>query len=1002
MSEPPRGRARYTVGIDLGTTNSAVAAAEPARGRSVWPVPIPQLVADAEVRERDALASAIYLAGEHDVAAGSLALPWRADERFAVGGHARCLGARVAGRLVTSAKSWLCHGGVDRTAAILPWGGAADAPRLSPVAASARIIEHLRDAWDAAHPDDPLAQQEVILTVPASFDEVARELTVRAAADAGLGSLRLLEEPQAAIYAWISAHEDWRSLLDSVRFVLVVDVGGGTTDFSLVAVRRAAGGLSLERVAVGDHLLLGGDNMDIALARRVAERRSAASSLDAARWQQLVDQCRDAKERLLGVGAPEQVAISLAGRGRGVVAGAVADAITAEEALAVVRDGFFPLVEAGARPRGDAGLALAEFGLPFASDPEITRHLAEFLARAARRLAEEESSRGPGEASGAEAGDRPLPPIAGGLVAPDAVLFNGGALKPAAVRDRILDALADWCGKRPVELAGTDLDFAVARGAAAYGLALRGIGVRIGGGAARSYYVGLAGRGGAGGATVGAGATVGGPAGRRVLCVAPRGMEEGESIEIATPEFEVLANAPVRFPIYASTLRVGEPGGAIVEADPATLVELPPIATVLRYGRSLQARPVAVHLRSHLTETGVLELWCESRTTDHRWRMSFDLRAALPAGGTMAGRGAPVGAGAPHPGVRDAAAGEESSPADEPAVAAAGGEIVVAPERLAAARERIEACFAGAAGGVDPMRLTRELEEILDAGKESWPLACIRDLWDALLSLESGRARTPAHEARWLNLAGFLLRPGSGEARDPWRMEQLWRIFERGLAHPGATQGRAEWWTLWKRVAGGLTRQQQQGLYQEIRPVILPEAQKKARPSRWKGGPQEMREMWQVAGALERVAAGTKLEMLRVLAPRLVAGKGGDADWWSFGRLAARAPVFGPANTVVDPQAIATWMESLGGIAWEKPSVAALAIAQAARLTGDRVRDLSPELREHLAARLEATPETRKFARLLRERLALDVREQALVLSESLPVGLRLAGESPEAGGTGG
>jgi hypothetical protein len=963
-------RARYAVGIDLGTTNSAVAAAEPARGSGLWPVPIPQVVAEGEVRERDAIASAIYLAGEHDVPAGALGLPWRGDERFVVGAFARRLGARVAGRLVTSAKSWLCHGGVDRTAAILPWGGAEDVPRLSPVAASARILEHLRDAWDTAHPEDPLAMQDVVITVPASFDEVARELTVRAAADAGLGALRLLEEPQAAIYAWIAANEDWRARLEGVRHVLVVDVGGGTTDFSLVAVRRDAGGLALERVAVGDHLLLGGDNMDIALARRVAERRSAAASLDAARWLQLVDQCREAKERLLGDDPPAQVAISLAGRGRGVVSGAIADAVAVDEAIAVVRDGFFPICEASARPRGDAGLALAEFGLPFASEPEITRHLAEFLAASATRLGEEAQARAGEEGSGRAA---EAAPVANGLVVPDAVLFNGGALKPAAVRGRVLDAIAAWCGARPRELAGTDLDLAVARGAAAYGLALRGVGVRIGGGAPRSYHVGLAPAGdGAAGPGGGESARV------RVLCVAPRGMEEGESIEIATPEFEVLANAPVRFPIYASTTRAGEAPGTVAEVDPATLVALPEIATVLRFGRSLQARPVSVHLRSHLTETGVLELWCESRTTDHRWRMSFDLRSA--------GNGAPASPAAG--GDLEPEAGSAGTPA-----AGSAGESVVAPERLAAARGRIEACFAGPPGAADPARLVRELEELLDASKESWPLACVRDLWDALFELEKRRARTPAHEARWLNLAGFLLRPGAGEARDSWRVEQLWRIFERGLAHPGATQARAEWWTLWKRVAGGLTRPQQQALWQEIRPVLVPEAQKRGKPSRWKGGPQEMREMWQVAGSLERVAAGTKLEMLRVLGPRLVTGKGGDSDWWSFGRLAARAPVFGPANTVVDPGAIAPWLEAMAVAAWEKPTVAGLAVAQAARLTGDRVRDLPPALRERLAARLESAPETKRFARLLRERLALDVREQALVLAESLPVGLRLVGE---------
>jgi hypothetical protein len=401
--------ARFVVGIDLGTTNSAVAFAEPDGSLAIDVFPVEQLVAEGETAPRRTLPSALYLAGEHDVAPGALALPWAEDRRFAVGELARRLGARVGGRLVTSAKSWLCHGGVDRSAAILPWGAPEEVRRISPVQASARVLEHMRDAWDAAHPGAPLAEQSVVLTVPASFDEVARELTVAAAEAAGL-RVRLLEEPQAAVYAWIASRPDWRAELEGREHLLVVDVGGGTTDFSAVAVQRGAEGLGLERIAVGDHILLGGDNVDLALAHRVTDTLRAGGGLDAARWQQLTALCREAKEKLLGEAPPEQVEISLAGRGRGIIRDTVRATLEREDALAVALDGFFPRVAADAPIRQEAGHGLQEFGLPFASEPEVTRHLAQFIRRFDLRV--------------------------------DAVLFNGGALKPRAVRERIVEMLA--------------------------------------------------------------------------------------------------------------------------------------------------------------------------------------------------------------------------------------------------------------------------------------------------------------------------------------------------------------------------------------------------------------------------------------------------------------------------------------------------------------------------------------------------------------------------------
>ncbi len=353
---------RYVVGIDLGTTNSAVAyvdteAAEP----RIESMAIAQLVEAGEVAERPTLPSFLYLAGEHDVRPGDLALPWRDDQDFAVGELAREQGARVSGRLVSSAKSWLCHGGVDRQADILPWGAPEDVRKISPVEASSRFLQHLRAAWQTRFPDDPLDDQDVVLTVPASFDEVARELTIEAAARAELHHARLLEEPQAAFYAWLEAHPDsWRDRLAGHRLALVVDVGGGTSDFSLIRVAEEDGAIALQRLAVGDHILLGGDNVDVALARTLEER--FGEKLDSQRWHALTSLCRAAKERLLGDEAPEEETIRIGGRGRSLVGGTLSGTLTREEVQKLVIDGFFPLVEANGATASRAARRAAGVG----------------------------------------------------------------------------------------------------------------------------------------------------------------------------------------------------------------------------------------------------------------------------------------------------------------------------------------------------------------------------------------------------------------------------------------------------------------------------------------------------------------------------------------------------------------------------------------------------------------------------------------------------------------
>ncbi|HEY6038390.1 MAG TPA: Hsp70 family protein, partial [Kofleriaceae bacterium] len=571
--------ARFLIGIDLGTTNSAVAyvdtrAADP----RVRVFEVPQLVAPGDVAPRRQLPSFVYLASEIDLAPHETALPWKPADpnaalRIVVGELARNQGARMASRMISSAKSWLCHPGVDRNAAILPWGDS-DGPKLSPVNAQAQVLRHIREAWDASHPDADFAEQEVLVTVPASFDEAARELTLQAATAAGYPPVVLLEEPQAAFYAWInSVHQ---KLAPNER-VLVFDVGGGTTDFTLIEVDDQGDGFT--RTAVGDHLLLGGDNLDLTLAKIVEQRVVARTSkkLDALQWHGLVHACRLAKEVLLGDDAPEKAPIVVQARGSKLIAGTIRDEVTRAELQQVLFEGFFPLVAKDtALARGRGGLQ--EFGLPYAADPRVTAHLATFLVR-----------------HGAERIHH--------------VLFNGGAMTPASLRARVLDQLAQWQGARPSELPAAMPELAVAQGAAYYGLVRRGLATRIKGGTARAFYIGVEAAGRPRRETNNIGDVIGE---RMAVCLAPPGLEDGARVQLAR-DFKLVTNRPVSFRLYSSTTRDDQPGAIVPVGDGkaetledgSDLLELPPIVTVLRArGRS----EVTVRLEVHITELGALEI----------------------------------------------------------------------------------------------------------------------------------------------------------------------------------------------------------------------------------------------------------------------------------------------------------------------------------------------------------------------------------------------------------
>ncbi|HVL35505.1 MAG TPA: Hsp70 family protein [Burkholderiales bacterium] len=599
---------RSVIGIDLGTTNCALArrdASAPDEHRPIEVQPIAQLVNPGEVAERALLPSFLYVPGAMDFPEGTTRLPWDARPRYIVGELARNRGAENAARVVASAKSWLSHGGAQRTAPILPWGAPEEVTKLSPVEASAEYLRHLAAAYDAAGaPGEALARQEVLLTVPASFDEEARELTLRAAQSAGFEQVTLLEEPQAAFYAWLDAEgEHWRRRIRVGDLVLVCDIGGGTTDFSLIAVSEREGDLALERVAVGDHILLGGDNMDLALARLVQQRLEAdGHRLDTRQLQSLWHQCRAAKEALLGDPAAAERPLTLLGSGSRLIGGTIKTSLSREDVDRTLLEGFFPVVAASEMPARARRVGLQELGLPYAADPGITRHLARFLSRQASAAAEFPVRRGKS-----------------GLACPTHLLFNGGVLKAPALQGRIVSVLNRWLadeGFDPVTVLGAaDLDHAVARGAVYYGMARRGRGIRIRSGASRSYYIGI---------ESAMPAVPGLPAPLKALCVVPFGMEEGTSTRIAQREFGLVVGEPAEFRFLSSTVRK-DPAGALIEDWGDELEELGPLEVTLELpGREDTVVPVA--LESHVSEVGTLELWCVAREASHRWKLELNIR----------------------------------------------------------------------------------------------------------------------------------------------------------------------------------------------------------------------------------------------------------------------------------------------------------------------------------------------------------------------------------------
>lgn len=952
---------QFVVGIDLGTTNSAVTFID--TFETDWRIEvldIPQLVAPGEIESRDTLPSFHFQpVAQTDGDGSSLKLPWhKKTNRYCVGVHARDETARTSGRGIASAKSWLCHAAVDRTADLLPWQGASDVQRLSPVEVTRRYLEHIRRAWDARFNNQPLADQDLVITLPASFDEVARELTIEAAAKAGLKRVVLIEEPQAAFYAWVYKHNEvWESKVAVGQKILVCDIGGGTTDFTLIRVRNSAtadsskntrpgsaatdrsnapqGGaeksiqkIQFHRVAVGQHLILGGDNLDLAIAKFLEQKITGGKKLESFQWDVLVGASRNVKEQLLAGNAETTMSVSLPGRGAKLLGNRLKAEVSTSEIQDLILGGFLPEVSLAEKPQRHAS-GFQEFGLPFASDPAITKYLAEFLVAHAGDGAEVES-------------------VADSDARPDLVLFNGGFFASPVLRQATIQRICEWFRSEqdpawsPVVLDNDRLDLAVARGAAYYGMVRRDQGVRIAASLARSYYIG-----------VGNG---------QAICLLPGNAEAGQTIELDRV-FQLAISQPVEFSLFVSSTRLADSAGQMIDIDLDQMRSLPPIRTALKAKSRNEKRDIPVRLNTGLTEIGTIDLSCHEVDSDRSWKLQFDVRSATQTDMQS------------HSG-----AGETEGFIDEACW---------------------DACESALASVFDPDGTEKPKSAVVliaaavDLPKHEWPMSLLRRIWAALIDRNDGRKKSAAHEARWLNLLGYSLRPGYGVALDDWRVTETWRTVNGKLNH-GTPTIRNESLILWRRLAGGLSRGQQAAIVEPLLSSVRAMA-KKMRGEKIKNNavllrPEESVEVWRLLGSMELLAPRVKQEIGQLIVDLINKSKlksARDAMTWALGRLGQRKPVYGPLNSVASPADAEDWL--LPFLVQDQATpMEHLAVVQIARLVQDRYRDVDDGCRVKVMAWLKKTNASEMLVSMVRDGGAFDAEQQGKVFGESLPQGLKL------------
>ena len=924
-------KTRYAIGIDLGTTNSALAFAPLIGDTTPQILQVAQWDSLAGLADGPTLPSFLYL--PEDAVASQLLGRAQQGGEWIVGRFARTKAGETPGRVVHSAKSWLCHHAADRLAPFLPWGSTdlTAEQKISPVRAAALILNYLRGAWNNrfAEAGFPFDDQHITITVPASFDAAAQRLTLTAAHEAGFPTgVRLLEEPQAAFYCWLERNHAAADVFTNggiePRYVLVVDIGGGTSDFSLFGLRLTSGSPipEIERVAVSDHILLGGDNIDLALAHLVEGRLTggAHGQFSSTAWDQLVAACRNLKEQALeDAGAPDDpFSVAVAARGSGLFAGSQTATLTRAEIEGLLLTGFFPACDKMARPYQAAG-ALREFGLPYATDSAVTHHLADFL--------------------------RERPRV-------DAVLFNGGSVTPPMLRHRIRDQISAWQdGATPILLENTEPALAVARGAARYGALLHQQTARIAAGAARAVFLEVQG-------------TVPGEvqgASRSIVCVLPRGAAPEQEFETAIPGLHIRTGQPVRFQAFSSTRHGRAKAGDILPLRDGDVHPLPPLQTTIRPDDAAEAGgSLPVHLRAKINALGLLQVACTSTdaAAPQSWPLEFNLR--------------------PH----------EVSAASTPDASAALVEPNATPDAIEAAKARVTALFSRPVRGSDKMAtgpVFKTLERILGQPRAAWNAPLLRNLWRPLEDTFNNRRLSVDHEETWIAVAGFLLRPGFGVAGDERRIDSLWRLHDTGPAFPGR-RIKSQEYLLWRRVAGGLSRERQSKLIT-------------ADLDRLRGG-KAPDELVRLSGALELLPVETKASLINGYIDAVVRAideKRQCAPYLgALGLLMNRTPLRAGPETVVSPDFVERAYAAFSDYDWSEQALQEIQtlFLRAARVVNDRTLDVPDRIRTRIAGKLEKAGVPERRTARLKGFIPLAGSDRASLFDESLPPGLILGGGS--------
>jgi molecular chaperone DnaK (HSP70) len=964
--------ARYYVGIDLGTTNSSVAYID--RMNEEGPTVIktfmvPQLSAQGVIEKFEALPSFFYFPAGFELADGAIKLPWNESAEYAVGKFAREQGAIVPGRMISSVKSWLCNGRVDRQKKILPWNKDNNMAGFSPLEVSAYYIEHIKSAWNheisGGDPDYFLENQQIIITVPASFDESARELTLKAAQLAGLKNITLVEEPQAAFYYWIYKNKvDWNEKLNDGDVILICDVGGGTTDFTLIhASKNGEDYLELKRVAVGDHILLGGDNMDMAIAHHIEKTKMADKPrLDALSWTSLCMKCRSLKESLLGDSSNESGSISIAGRGKGVVASTMKFSLTRDEISRILLEGFLNDVDFDSIDKKISSVAgLRESGLPYAEDPSISNQLAKFLKRHVKDIARDSAR---------------------AFVRPDKILYNGGVFKSSAIRGRATELVKSWLGGANGSEAGgfsvlnnADYDLSVSLGAAYYAYAKSGSGVRIKSGSARSYYIGVS--------TGDEGHAYDPGRREKAVCVVTRGMEEGKKSSIETG-LSVITNQPAQFALFSSTVNEGAIGD-IIDIDDENYIKLPPLFTCLNYGKKSKTPRIDISLSAYLSEVGTIDLYCLSKTSEHRWKLQFNFRRHEAA---AAGNNAAAGENRAH----------ELCPAGEnpgPAAAEEANNIKrqaapVEADAVKKAEELIESVFAEkTSGAADRLnRIVKNLEAHFNLKKEEWQPDLLRALFAVMIKTADSKKISAAHEERWYNLAGFLLRPGFGAPLDDWRVKEALRVSFGGINFRGNKNSIINYYIFLRRIAGGMSAGQQLEVYNKLKEQIFGSKKSGDKPFKVSANNQELVELLRMTANFELLPEQDKTQLGNLLKKTIRRDGPNVISVWALSRIGARRLVYGGPDCVVKPETVENWVGALLEFDWSKESYIPYSAILMARVTGDRKLDLGAPVMADIQKRIETCPASEHLYDLLMNLAALDENDQKLFFGESLPHGI--------------